>query len=171
MSFLCTICPLRVSPHRSPVRRNTASRRAPPPSLRRAARQRLTFGHSDRVARMFRALVRALEESESHRLRAHTVGLLRSIYVVMQLCHTYDLAQTSAKSKEVGKTGPTLRPPLFLHSAAPKHLGPRDACTRAALSALPSPCSGMSCIGIDVGYANGGAQPLNTARPLHSAQP
>ena len=89
----------------------------------------------------------------------------------MQLCHTYALAQTSAKSKEVGKTGPTLRPPLFLHSAAPKHLGPRDACTRAALSALPSPCSGMSCIGIDVGYANGGAQPLNTARPLHSAQP
>ena len=56
---------------------------------------------------MFRALVRALEESaELHRLRAHR-GTVEE-YIVMQLCHTYDLAQTSAKSKEVGKTGPTL---------------------------------------------------------------
>ena len=91
----------------------------------------------------------------------------------MQLCHTYDLAQTSAKSKEVGKTDPTLRLELssFSSQRSTEASRPTRRFTRAALSALPSPCSGMSCIGIDVGYANGGAQPLNTARPLHSAQP
>ena len=46
---------------------------------------------------MFRALVRALEESESHRLRAHR-GTVEE-YIVMQLCHTYDLAHESERKR------------------------------------------------------------------------